>query len=162
MERGKPRSRSSTQCRLPSLLFFNDTATTEIYTLSLHDALPIWIGGSRIAAPCPRSARKRRRRIGGAEGSIGDKHPKAIQARATAVRSVPDHDRVDHRGAAQIHLPPGVRIEIGGGDGAIGKVPVGTAVHGGGGIRRRISRKGAALSGRFPEGEVGAAAGAPR
>src|SRR2546425_10907025 len=33
---------------LPDLLmsfffFFNDTATTEIYTLSLHDALPIWI-----------------------------------------------------------------------------------------------------------------------
>src|SRR3712207_758142 len=25
-----------------SFLFFNDTATTEIYTLSLHDALPIW------------------------------------------------------------------------------------------------------------------------
>src|SRR5437667_10137987 len=24
-------------------LFFNDTATTEIYTLSLHDALPIYI-----------------------------------------------------------------------------------------------------------------------
>src|SRR3712207_8821593 len=23
-------------------MFFNDTATTEIYTLSLHDALPIW------------------------------------------------------------------------------------------------------------------------
>src|SRR3712207_8474981 len=23
----------------------NDTATTEIYTLSLHDALPIWAGG---------------------------------------------------------------------------------------------------------------------
>src|SRR2546422_6032564 len=29
--------------------FFNDTATTEIYTLSLHDALPIWIAG--IHAP---------------------------------------------------------------------------------------------------------------
>src|SRR5690606_40790031 len=28
---------------LPSL-FLNDTATTEIYTLSLHDALPIWSG----------------------------------------------------------------------------------------------------------------------
>src|SRR2546428_7170188 len=26
--------------------FFNDTATTEIYTLSLHDALPISGGGS--------------------------------------------------------------------------------------------------------------------
>src|SRR2546422_8550664 len=30
--------------RLPFFFFFffNDTATTEIYTLSLHDALPIW------------------------------------------------------------------------------------------------------------------------
>src|SRR5215813_11693395 len=28
------------------LFFFNDTATTEIYTLSLHDALPIYTGGS--------------------------------------------------------------------------------------------------------------------
>ena len=27
--------------------FFNDTATTEIYTLSLHDALPILIVGLR-------------------------------------------------------------------------------------------------------------------
>src|SRR5256885_7152773 len=28
--------------------FFNDTATTEIYTLSLHDALPIcWFAGDR-------------------------------------------------------------------------------------------------------------------
>src|SRR3712207_9491969 len=25
-----------------NVFFFNDTATTEIYTLSLHDALPIW------------------------------------------------------------------------------------------------------------------------
>src|SRR5260221_5277881 len=25
--------------------FFNDTATTEIYTLSLHDALPIYVSG---------------------------------------------------------------------------------------------------------------------
>src|SRR3712207_8467608 len=28
------------------LFFFNDTATTEIYTLSLHDALPIFAHGS--------------------------------------------------------------------------------------------------------------------
>src|SRR2546430_10611661 len=27
-----------------ALFFFNDTATTEIYTLSLHDALPIFRG----------------------------------------------------------------------------------------------------------------------
>src|SRR5215813_8128029 len=25
------------------IFFFNDTAPTEIYTLSLHDALPIWV-----------------------------------------------------------------------------------------------------------------------
>src|SRR5688572_32277667 len=36
--------------------FFNDTATTEIYTLSLHDALPIWTTScapfsSRASAP---------------------------------------------------------------------------------------------------------------
>src|SRR2546428_8492848 len=42
-----------------SFFFFNDTATTEIYTLSLHDALPISVaqlqshplGGIRLAAP---------------------------------------------------------------------------------------------------------------
>src|SRR5215211_5466281 len=28
--------------------FFNDTATTEIYTLSLHDALPISAAGSSV------------------------------------------------------------------------------------------------------------------
>src|SRR5688572_32117838 len=30
------------------LFFFNDTATTEIYTLSLHDALPILAGRNQI------------------------------------------------------------------------------------------------------------------
>src|SRR3712207_8067597 len=29
-------------------IFFNDTATTEIYTLSLHDALPIFDGQQRL------------------------------------------------------------------------------------------------------------------
>src|SRR5256884_3313586 len=32
------------------LFFFNDTATTEIYTLSLHDALPISVLGSTLIA----------------------------------------------------------------------------------------------------------------
>src|SRR2546430_11466434 len=33
--------------------FFNDTATTEIYTLSLHDALPISLPSpASAAAPC--------------------------------------------------------------------------------------------------------------
>src|SRR2546430_36063 len=37
-------------CASSSFFFFNDTATTEIYTLSLHDALPIWM----VRAPAPR------------------------------------------------------------------------------------------------------------
>src|SRR2546430_12420075 len=48
-------------CTLPFLFFFffNDTATTEIYTLSLHDALPIWLhlvrpaGGHAVAEGQP-------------------------------------------------------------------------------------------------------------
>src|SRR2546425_3503639 len=37
--------------------FFNDTATTEIYTLSLHDALPIWLrlAGTPAVQPAPAS-----------------------------------------------------------------------------------------------------------
>src|SRR3712207_7353728 len=48
--------------------FFNDTATTEIYTLSLHDALPIWSatsGGWSTNSPpspgCPSPCSARRR-----------------------------------------------------------------------------------------------------
>src|SRR5258708_36339283 len=34
-----------------SFFFFNDTATTEIYTLSLHDALPIFLWPIPIFCP---------------------------------------------------------------------------------------------------------------
>src|SRR3712207_7030447 len=43
------------QCDISLVFFFNDTATTEIYTLSLHDALPILsqatFTGDRIQVP---------------------------------------------------------------------------------------------------------------
>src|SRR3990170_9099229 len=43
--------------------FFNDTATTEIYTLSLHDALPISAPPSRArAAGTPSESRRPARR----------------------------------------------------------------------------------------------------
>src|SRR5882762_11871185 len=53
---------------LPSLIaalrlapcFFNDTATTEIYTLSLHDALPISWRNSPASASCRCSRHVRR------------------------------------------------------------------------------------------------------
>src|SRR4030042_1526972 len=44
--------------------FFNDTATTEIYTLSLHDALPICAGrpgGDARPSPAPWPPRSRAR-----------------------------------------------------------------------------------------------------
>src|SRR5256885_12275872 len=41
--------------RVNLFFFFNDTATTEIYTLSLHDALPI----SRPGGPGPRAGAAR-------------------------------------------------------------------------------------------------------
>ena len=36
-------------CSVVVIFFFNDTATTEIYTLSLHDALPIFCMRSSFA-----------------------------------------------------------------------------------------------------------------
>src|SRR5260370_40821830 len=36
-----------------SFFFFNDTATTEIYTLSLHDALPIYFVGRAAIVRLP-------------------------------------------------------------------------------------------------------------
>src|SRR5437867_5918200 len=52
-----------TSTSLISFFFFNATATTEIYTLSLHDALPIWPTGPpsppyrRRSGPRPRTPR---------------------------------------------------------------------------------------------------------
>src|SRR5438067_6388305 len=44
-----------------SFFFFNDTAPTEIYTLSLHDALPISGPGDPTALPARSQTRKRLR-----------------------------------------------------------------------------------------------------
>src|SRR3712207_7166638 len=65
------------------LFFFNDTATTEIYTLSLHDALPIsrLRRRARLAAARagPRPGHDARRRLPGAaaerpEAAAGLRH----------------------------------------------------------------------------------------
>src|SRR5258708_25525027 len=59
----------------PFSFFFNDTATTEIYTLSLHDALPICLGiAAQVVARTEHRAAPRRalvaQRIGGAVARI--------------------------------------------------------------------------------------------
>src|SRR5437773_8329090 len=47
-----------------TFFFFNDTATTDIYTLSLHDALPIY-PGRRLRRGLPDPASRRTGRGGG-------------------------------------------------------------------------------------------------
>src|SRR2546426_8476559 len=49
------------------VFFFNDTATTEIYTLSLHDALPIYVRAGQVQRATIG------RRVGRA--GDGDRHP---------------------------------------------------------------------------------------
>src|SRR5438270_8707788 len=64
---------------LISYFFFNDTATTEIYTLSLHDALPIYsqlrptysfFAPSAGGAKSEKVGRRRSRGVGGAEAWV--------------------------------------------------------------------------------------------
>src|SRR2546429_4257340 len=71
--------------------FFNDTATTEIYTLSLHDALPISSSPSARAScwpwrwwkSCPKRsrARARRRRRWCWRATRSEEHTSELQSR---------------------------------------------------------------------------------
>src|ERR1041385_9510255 len=54
-------SLAASACVSCLFFFFNDTATTEIYTLSLHDALPILCGRSRHGPRSDRTGRARTR-----------------------------------------------------------------------------------------------------
>src|SRR5438034_7483135 len=78
-----------------SLFFFNDTATTEIYTLSLHDALPIYrpaVGVDAAAGPRDRVAAVgtgagRAEGAGLLDGAHGGADPQRHAARADADRA---------------------------------------------------------------------------
>src|SRR2546430_7236477 len=72
------------------LFFFNDTATTEIYTLSLHDALPIWKAEvpSLDKEGWLRPLRKcREASLAGADGVVGSSHRLSEVERTTPARS---------------------------------------------------------------------------
>src|SRR5687767_15971637 len=56
--------------------FFNDTATTEIYTLSLHDALPISNARKRALPHRCRRRRTLRRRDRGRSARSGSSRPR--------------------------------------------------------------------------------------
>src|SRR2546426_12739751 len=65
-----------------SFFFFNDTATTEIYTLSLHDALPISAGHDAPAQSVRHAGLAR-----GALRAAGRRQPAPEPARRGATRS---------------------------------------------------------------------------
>src|SRR2546428_7340169 len=60
--------------------FFNDTATTEIYTLSLHDALPILILRHRC-----RTWRRCQRLAANARRARSEEHTSELQSRSDLV-----------------------------------------------------------------------------
>src|SRR6266478_10009179 len=68
--------------------FFNDTATTEIYTLSLHDALPIWSGVHSPPDHDLRSGAPDGGRAGPARGCIpsrSEEHTSELQSQSNLV-----------------------------------------------------------------------------
>src|SRR5271165_4215203 len=69
------------------LFFFNDTATTEIYTLPLHDALPILIGLlAALTAVATRRIEARYPPIGPrVEVGRSEEHTSALQSRENLV-----------------------------------------------------------------------------
>src|SRR5690242_21354540 len=75
----------------PSLLlrlffFFNDTATTEIYTLSLHDALPICRGAARTHRTCERDdLHFTRGASGGGSRRRSEEHTSELQSHVNLV-----------------------------------------------------------------------------
>src|SRR3712207_7311274 len=89
------RHRVTRTSRILVIFFFNDTATTEIYTLSLHDALPISTSTVTTRSPTTRptgtsgSPTSRRARNGasartgtrGARATRSEEHTSELQSR---------------------------------------------------------------------------------
>src|SRR2546428_8388140 len=72
------------------LFFFNDTATTEIYTLSLHDALPIYLAVHAHAARANQllgfaTRRHARARQGALQAHRSEEHTSELQSRSDLV-----------------------------------------------------------------------------
>src|SRR2546421_12784405 len=67
--------------------FFNDTATTEIYTLSLHDALPILTTRKEVASGrcLPRTAMAARMARSKNASSRSEEHTSELQSRSDLV-----------------------------------------------------------------------------
>src|SRR2546430_9344093 len=70
----------------PTFFFFNDTATTEIYTLSLHDALPICVPGTPGAGCCVwRESHSRAEIISWEDQRRSEEHTSELQSQSNLV-----------------------------------------------------------------------------
>src|SRR5439155_25902293 len=67
------------------LFFFNDPATTEIYTLSLHDALPISPRSSRVLPRAPPPSRRRTARLRAATPRCTDRKSTRLNSSHVAI-----------------------------------------------------------------------------
>src|SRR5438132_2641112 len=86
------------------VFFFNDAATTEIYTLSLHDALPISCIQCEVVAACERAAHYRRHRHGAAR-SRSEEHTSELQSHSDLVcRLLLEKKNTARRAAVRIAL----------------------------------------------------------
>src|SRR5438132_5092536 len=91
--------------------FFNDTATTEIYTLSLHDALPI---SSMCPSICSSAAENRRCRASSCCGSRSEEHTSELQSHSDLVcrlllekkKKKKKNNYIKHKEKKKIHTKP--------------------------------------------------------
>src|SRR6266545_4833068 len=99
--------------------FFNDTATTEIYTLSLHDALPIFDPAARtvlhgVLALLEEVVRGEQRREPGVEAPADElvEH-RPLPLGAALLAELVDREHRDREERAEDVHVPAVRIEAG-------------------------------------------------
>src|SRR5260370_26654878 len=84
------------------LFFFNDTATTEIYTLSLHDALPIF--NEKIKLPVPWTTGIKMVLSGLSERSNGDGESKRTVLHILLTSDLSRGRSEEHTSELQSHL----------------------------------------------------------
>src|SRR5438132_7639308 len=87
--------------------FFNDTATTEIYTLSLHDALPIYRGGLDHGATADVAGVDH-----GPRSDRSEEHTSELQSHSDLVCRLLLEKKKRRRADARHHRPGACRVVV--------------------------------------------------
>src|SRR5260370_21427312 len=107
-----------TQSSISTFFFFNDTATTEIYTLSLHDALPISVNAPSSTEPCSKQCSVSRRILSASLCIRSEEHTSELQSHLNLVCRLllekktrlllptPLHPAHRHPPLTTLHAPP--------------------------------------------------------